>query len=722
MKTKFRGGWKLACLLAALPLVAASLQSPESSAAGDAAAMAEDTNNAPPVNITTDETMTADAATTASGTNPPAPNVKLSTGAAEVVRLAQAGVGEDVMLAYIHTVDSQFNLGTDQIIYLNDIGVSGSVVKAMMDRDGTIDAASRAAYAASLAPAQTAPLPDANAAPDDNMAPPPPVDDSGAMANPPDSPDYVGDPTAVDDTGYFYNSLAPYGSWTYVAGCGVCWQPTVCVRNHDWRPYCDRGRWVYSDCGWYWQSDYSWGWAAFHYGRWFCDEHRGWCWAPNRVWGPAWVTWRHTEDHCGWAPLPPGARIARGGVYFRDHAVGANFDFGLNARHFTFIPVERMTDYAPSRYAVGGDQRGRIFNHSAVDNNITVENHRVFNHGLDPRVVSAASGSPVRQAVIRDLPASQNGFRADHIERQGGTMTIFRPQLQPPQSNRRADMPAGGNPGGGVAPGNSTQVVTLTPRNATAVPNSPNVTIRGANGGQYTGNTQAAAMTPAVRSGQTPRPLVYPHDAPTATRPETYPANSLVVIGHRDNNAQPAAQLPAPTVTSGQTATPNTMSRAFQPRVVSQPAQTMPNAGQQGGPQTGAQWSNRSMPVQSQSPAPANGNYNFNRNYAASYSQAAPAAPVQAATPRTESYNFSRSYAQPNNYTPAPAYSAPQNYRSDPAPAQTYRPAPVNNNNYSPTSSHATYSAPAPAPAPAPVSHSAPSQSSNNNSQQRGRR
>src|SRR5690606_36433667 len=104
---------------------------------------------------------------------------------------------------------------------------------------------------------------------------------------------------------YFENALAPYGTWIDVADYGRCWQPTVVLINRSWRPYADRGRWVYTSHGWYWQSDYSWGWAPFHYGRWHQDRRHGWVWVPGSTWGPAWVSWRYTDDYCGWAPLPP---------------------------------------------------------------------------------------------------------------------------------------------------------------------------------------------------------------------------------------------------------------------------------------------------------------------------------------------------------------------------------------------------------------------------------
>ena len=142
-----------------------------------------------------------------------------------------------------------------------------------------------------------------------------------------------------DDTAYFYDTLAPYGSWINLAGYGLCWQPIVYVRNHDWRPYNDRGRWLYTDCGWYWQSDYSWGWAAFHYGRWFRDANAGWVWLPNRVWGPAWVSWRNSAEYAGWAPLPPSANFVPGvGFRFQNHAVNASFEFGLRRGLYTFVP------------------------------------------------------------------------------------------------------------------------------------------------------------------------------------------------------------------------------------------------------------------------------------------------------------------------------------------------------------------------------------------------
>jgi hypothetical protein len=51
-----------------------------------------------------------------------------------------------------------------------------------------------------------------------------------------------------------------------------------------------------------------WGGITYHYGRWTNLEDEGWCWVPGTEWGPAWVSWRNSDDYIGWAPLPPEAR------------------------------------------------------------------------------------------------------------------------------------------------------------------------------------------------------------------------------------------------------------------------------------------------------------------------------------------------------------------------------------------------------------------------------
>lgn len=431
MNTRFLRSWKLAIILIGLALAHARF------GGSGFVALAQD---APPAS--TDNPVLAppipDSPSSPQPVDPAAPAPRLSPGAQEVAKLAQAGLGEDVMLAYIGNVNGTFNLGSDQIVYLNDLGVSSTVVKAMIQSDDQYRAAAQA-YAAANQQGPSAQPPVPQSVPGDNG-------DNGAYSAPPDNPSMTTDPGDMpdystpddygtnDDIDYFYNSLMPYGSWVYVSGAGLCWQPTVCLGNHSWRPYCDRGRWVFSNCGWYWQSDYSWGWAAFHYGRWFNDRGRGWVWKPDHVWGPAWVSWRQSPEHCGWAPLPPSARFAAGtGFTFHGHAVPANFDFGLRASQYTFIPVARMTDYSPYRYAATSSQARELFTQTAPINHVSFENNHVVAHGIDPQQVASASGIEVRRAEIREMVVAQNnGVLADHMTKQGNSLMIFRPQLSMP--------------------------------------------------------------------------------------------------------------------------------------------------------------------------------------------------------------------------------------------------------------------------------------------------
>src|SRR5437764_4727840 len=59
----------------------------------------------------------------------------ISPGAADVIRLAESGVGDDVVLAYIQNSQATFNLGADDLLYLRDVGLSSPVMTAMLNHD-----------------------------------------------------------------------------------------------------------------------------------------------------------------------------------------------------------------------------------------------------------------------------------------------------------------------------------------------------------------------------------------------------------------------------------------------------------------------------------------------------------------------------------------------------------------------------------------------------------
>ncbi len=188
---------------------------------------------------------------------------------AEIVRLAESGLSDEVLIAYIDKSDAVYPISADEILYLRDLGISSSVLAVLLEHR-----AAAQGQAAQSAPPPTVPQLGTETNPA-NLAEQSPTDlGTGGAA---------GAPAIVDDNS-FYNELSPYGTWLELPGYGWCWQPTVVIVNGSWLPYCDGGRWLWSDCGWYWNSYYSWGWAPFHYGRWCRYPRYGWVWCPDRVW------------------------------------------------------------------------------------------------------------------------------------------------------------------------------------------------------------------------------------------------------------------------------------------------------------------------------------------------------------------------------------------------------------------------------------------------------
>jgi hypothetical protein len=76
---------------------------------------------------------------------------QLSAGALDVQRLAQAGVGEGVILAYVTNSATPYGLTPDGIICLKGAGVPSEVISAMITRDQQLAAAAPPLEAA-LAP------------------------------------------------------------------------------------------------------------------------------------------------------------------------------------------------------------------------------------------------------------------------------------------------------------------------------------------------------------------------------------------------------------------------------------------------------------------------------------------------------------------------------------------------------------------------------------------
>ena len=227
---------------------------------------------------------------------------------------------------------------------------------------------------------------------------------------------------------FFYDALEPHGEWIEVADYGYAWHPRDVAE--EWRPY-TQGSWVYTDAGWTWISDEPHGWATYHYGRWVVVEPVGWVWVPDVEWGPAWVSWRRSETHIGWAPLPPEASFRRT-VGFSTW-VDSYYDIG--PANYSFVETRNLG--APRLATVILEPRRNItiINETRNITKITYVNNVIVNEGPEYEVVSRVSAQPIRRLRLErrvDLGADVRTVRAEQFRPavEGDSLRVVAPTLQ----------------------------------------------------------------------------------------------------------------------------------------------------------------------------------------------------------------------------------------------------------------------------------------------------
>src|SRR5882672_8702962 len=218
MKSRILEKFGIAVSLALLPLAGGCLQqtglSPQSAALMTPSSDELQFVDSPQIEgdfgpaETTAEPEISDAPAKPISTEKPLPpNIRPTESLAGMIRLADSGVDENVMLAYVTNSAGIFSLGPEEIIYLNDIGVPAGIVTAMLQHDHLMVESAVKAARVPLAPdtePQYSDLPVASTEP----APP---------------ADYVSDDApalpAVEPTdSVFHDSLTPYGTWVDVGG------------------------------------------------------------------------------------------------------------------------------------------------------------------------------------------------------------------------------------------------------------------------------------------------------------------------------------------------------------------------------------------------------------------------------------------------------------------------------------------------------------------------
>lgn len=542
------------------------------------------------------------AATAETVETPPAPP-ELPAPVQDVVQLAQSTLGEQVLVDFVATIEKPYTLTAEHVIYLKDLGIPEPAIAALLKRQVELGGA-----AVELPPeAQLAENSETNApagskvaltnAPGANVglaaapapAPPPLPNAPTAGETPGAAP--APEPAAPVNYNVFYNSLSPYGTWVEVSDYGWCWQPTVTRINVGWRPYSDNGRWVWSSSGWYWHSYYSWGWAPFHYGRWCNVAARGWCWVPGTVWGPSWVSWRHCDDHFGWAPLPPACGWAPGiGLTYHGSGVSVGFSFGLGAGDYCFVPRQRFYDPHCYRFRASHHDLTGLYHRSTVVNNYVVNNNTVIiNQGVGRDVVQKHTRGEIRPVALaearRPVSAQSVALRAG---RPTERLEVYRPALPATANNVASRPPAavlarqearpttvvsrssGSGIGNGVITGRQSPAVVGRGHEV-----APNGTRQESRPGIATGSNLGGSARPGTVTRRESPVATSPRGSQVTTRPTapTTAANSSAAQLHGRTESRPGNLAPA----AGNSATAVTRPTAGM-RTESRPLTTVPGA------------------------------------------------------------------------------------------------------------------------------------------------
>ncbi len=189
---------------------------------------------------------------------------------------------------------------------------------------------------------------------------------------------------------FFYDNLAPYGTWQEVGDYGYCWQPYDV--DSGWQPY-SNGRWVYTDVGWTWDSYESFGWAVYHYGRWANLNGIGWIWVPGTQWGPGWVSWRHSPRYVGWAPLPPEAQ------FYQNIGFNGWVDdyYNIGPNNYRFVENQNFGSSRLNSVFIDQRQNTQIIHQTTNITNITYVNNTVYNGGLGYAQQARQSMEPIHR-------------------------------------------------------------------------------------------------------------------------------------------------------------------------------------------------------------------------------------------------------------------------------------------------------------------------------------
>jgi hypothetical protein len=197
------------------------------------------------------------------------------------------------------------------------------------------------------------------------------------------------------------SDLDEYGHWSYAAGYGPVWAPTVVAAG--WAPY-RYGHWVWvAPWGWTWVEDEPWGFAPFHYGRW-AFVGASWCWVPGPVYA---------------RPVYAPALVAfvGGGGFSFGVGIGAGVAWFPLAPREVFVPWYRtspgyVNNVNITNTRVNVTQVTNVYNTTIVNNNTTNVTRITYANQHVANAVTAVS----HDTFVNARPVQSNLARVDAKE------------------------------------------------------------------------------------------------------------------------------------------------------------------------------------------------------------------------------------------------------------------------------------------------------------------
>ena len=145
----------------------------------------------------------------------------------------------------------------------------------------------------------------------------------------------------------------------------------------------------------------------------------GWYWVPGRVWAPAWVSWRRSNDYVGWAPLPPDGD-------------GLSVSIGVSTyepprSHWHFVPVRKFASRDLSVVVVNDNS---VYEHTEYYGPVTIKNNIVINNVININFVRENSDEEVEVVEAKVVKDPRDAKQAD-----GNAVIVVEGEVGEPSSS-----------------------------------------------------------------------------------------------------------------------------------------------------------------------------------------------------------------------------------------------------------------------------------------------